>query len=449
MNIFGWRKNLTISEQDPTFKVRYLGNVQTSVMKGDGCTDRAVNVIWNTYTRSDHPGVEMKVLLTGSGIKAYTKEQGLTEYRAHRISYCIAHPQFPRVFVWVYRHEGRRMKMELRCHAVLCTSEAKARAMALRLHEKLSSSLKEFLREKLRKQTSRLALERTSSLPKTGAVLPLRTQLLSTANNFRGTPTAKANAANKLGAITEDSEEEEMMKVLEEEEEEDESEEDVDDILVMRKRFVLMKRASAEGRLEDNDNNNSTNENKNATRQQESESLPVTPSSSGPRSGLFHNGVEHHGIVQALDLDASSPSQNLHHHHHHLDSGAAAVDSPASSIKDGGNALREYMASDHVISLEIGNDLDELRRDDQVRYCLNEVEGQDSDEESAESGFHDQEASNPDQDIADSERALALGAGDGGEDKEDEIDELTVCRFPSLEGATDVLKNPLSEKTSL
>lgn len=448
MNIFGWRKNLTISEQDPTFKVRYLGNVQTSVMKGDGCTDRAVNVIWNTYTRSDHPGVEMKVILTGSGIKAYTKEQGLTEYRAHRISYCIAHPLFPRVFVWVYRHEGRRMKMELRCHAVLCTSEAKAKAMALRLHEKLSSSLKEFLREKLRKQTSRLALERTSSLPKTGAVLPLRTQLLSTASNFRGTPTSKNNAANKLGAITEDSEEEEMMRVLEEEEE-DECEEDVDDILVMRKKFVLAKRASAGGRLEDNDNNNSSTDNKNTSGLRQSESLPATPSSSGSRSGLVHNGMEHHGIVQALDLDASPSTQG--HHSHRLDSGATAEVTFTSSGKDGNNALREYMASDQVISLEIGNDLDELRRDDQVRYCLNEAEGQDSDEESAESGFHDQESSNPDQDIADSERARAQGAQDEEEeeDNNEDIDELTVCPFPSVENSPGILRNPSSEKTSL
>ena len=374
--------------------------------------------------------------------QAYTKEQGLTEYRAHRISYCIAHPLFPRVFVWVYRHEGRRMKMELRCHAVLCTSEAKAKAMALRLHEKLSSSLKEFLREKLRKQTSRLALERTSSLPKTGAVLPLRTQLLSTANNFRGTPTSKGNAANKLGAITEDSEEEEMMKVLEEEEEEEEEDEEVEDILVMRKKFLLMKRASAGGRLEDNDNNNSSNDNKNTAAQQESESLPVTPSSSGSRTaGLFHNGVEHHGIVQALDLDAS-PSQS----HHHKDSGAAAEPSDPP-VKDAGNALREYMTADQVINLEIGNDLEELRRDDQVRYCLNEGRGHDSDEESAESGFHDQEASNPDQDIADSERALAQGGPEDKQQKED-IDELTVCRFPSLEDPN-VVKNQCSEKTSL
>ena len=75
--------------------------------------------------------------------------------------------------------------MELRCHAVLCKTEAKAKAVALQLHEKLSFALREFQREKLRKQNSRLTLQRTNSLPKAGSVLPLRKQLLSTANNFK------------------------------------------------------------------------------------------------------------------------------------------------------------------------------------------------------------------------------------------------------------------------
>ena len=150
----------------------------------------------------------MRLVITGSGMKAYTAEQGLTEYRAHRISYCIAHPDFPKLFVWVYRHEGRKMKMELRCHAVLCKTEAKAKAMALQLHEKLTFALKEFQREKIRKQNSRLVLQRTNSAPNTsgGSVLPLRTQLLSTATNFRP-PVHKSNTAPKLGAITEDAEE--------------------------------------------------------------------------------------------------------------------------------------------------------------------------------------------------------------------------------------------------
>jgi hypothetical protein len=96
----------------------------------------------------------MKLTITSSGLTAFTKEQQITEYRAHRISYCIAHPKYPRLFVWVYRHEGKKMKVELRCHAVLCKTEAKAKALAVQLHEKLKFALKEFCREKTRKQNS-------------------------------------------------------------------------------------------------------------------------------------------------------------------------------------------------------------------------------------------------------------------------------------------------------
>lgn len=107
MSIFKRKKSLVINDHDPTYKVKYLGNVQTAMMKGDGCVDKPVGIIWHTYTRNCSQGLEMKLTLTSSGLKAYTKQQGLTEYRAHRISYCIAHPSFPKLFVWVYRHEGK------------------------------------------------------------------------------------------------------------------------------------------------------------------------------------------------------------------------------------------------------------------------------------------------------------------------------------------------------
>ncbi|KAH9514805.1 Protein fam43a [Bulinus truncatus] len=334
MNIFGWRKSVSISEQDPTFKVRYLGNVQTAVMKGEGCVDRATSIIWNNYLRSEHPGIEMKIVITGSGMKAYTKEQGLTEYRAHRISYCIAHPDYPKLFIWVYRHEGRKMKLELRCHAVLCKNEAKAKTMALQLHQKLSFALKEFQREKLRKQTSRLVMQRTKSVPKTGNVLPLRTQMLSTANNFRP-PVSKSNTAPKLGAITEDEEEDECVQEEDEEEEGDE-----DDMVMMMRNHVLVG-------ISDNNNDDNC-------------SLPSTPASAGPSPPrLHHKGAEHHGILAALDLESAEGLGS------------------------------DYFNSEPIIDLEIGNDLEELRRDDGVQYCIHE--GTDSDEESAESGFHDQD----------------------------------------------------------
>ncbi|XP_067669847.1 protein FAM43A-like [Haliotis asinina] len=298
MSIFGWRKSLTITESDPTYKVRYLGNVQTAMMKGDGCVDKPVSIIWNNYMRSAHPGLEMKLVVTGSGLKAYTKEQGLTEYRAHRISYCIAHPQYPRVFVWVYRHEGKKMKMELRCHAVLCKTELKAKSMALQLHEKLSFALKEFQRDKVRKQNSRLVLQRTNSLPKAGSVLPLRKQMLSTATNFKP-PVSKSTTAPKLGAITEDFEE------CEHEE------------------FCVCEDL---GECDENDNLESASE-----------------------------------MVAALTLHSDTSS--LH-------------------------TLNPDCLTDRIIDVEIGNDIDELRQNEEIKLCHGNT---DSDEESAESGFHDQD----------------------------------------------------------
>ncbi|WAR28272.1 FA43A-like protein [Mya arenaria] len=120
-------------------KVKYLGNVQTAMMKGEGCVDKPVGVIWNNYLRSTNPGLDMRLTLTTCGLKAETREQGLTEYRAHRISYCIAHPAYPKLF---------------------------------------------------------------------NSVVPLRTKMLSTGQNFKP-PISKSNTAPRLGAIHEDHEQEE------------------------------------------------------------------------------------------------------------------------------------------------------------------------------------------------------------------------------------------------
>jgi Phosphotyrosine interaction domain (PTB/PID) len=56
-------------------------------------------------------GLDMEMRICASGLKVITKEQGLTEYRAHRITYSICPPQHPRMFVWVYRHDGKKLKV--------------------------------------------------------------------------------------------------------------------------------------------------------------------------------------------------------------------------------------------------------------------------------------------------------------------------------------------------
>ncbi|KAK2182311.1 hypothetical protein NP493_360g03007 [Ridgeia piscesae] len=216
MNFFGKSKKFTISDRERTYRVRYLGNVQTALMKGEGCADKATAVLWNNHRRNSSVGLDMKLTVTASGLKALTLQQGLTEYWAHRITYCIAHPKYPRLFVWVYRHETTRMKVELRCHAALCSSAAKAKAMAVELHDKLALALSEFVREKARRQTSRLVLQRNVSMPLANMGLPVRTKFLSTGQNFKP-PIQRSRTAPKLCDITEDREKE----LLEEEEEEE------------------------------------------------------------------------------------------------------------------------------------------------------------------------------------------------------------------------------------
>lgn len=338
MSLFKKKRSLVINDVDPVYKVKYLGNVQTAMMKGEGCVDKPVNIIWNNYLRSPSPGLDMKLTLTSSGLKAFTKEQGLTEYRAHRISYCIAHPAYPKLFIWVYRHEGKKMKLELRCHAVLCKSEAKAKAMAVQLHEKISFALKEFMREKTRKQNARLTLQRTNSLPLHGnSVVPKRTQMLSTGQNFKP-PISKSNTAPKLGSIHEDLEQED--DVILEEEEEDE----IDNIEEDRGRIP---------------------------------------------SPTF-NALTLHGHEKS-ELDYSSDK-----------------------------------LSERVIDLEIGNDIEELKLDSAVQFCISHAG--DSDEESSESGFHE----------PDSKDGSLMATDDNSLDGEE------VCETPS--GDSDDTYVPLEEE---
>lgn len=61
------------------------------------------------------------------------------------------------VFCWIYKHEGKRMKPELRCHAVLCKRASEPSLIALKLVEHLQAALAEYKREKVAKQNTRLS----------------------------------------------------------------------------------------------------------------------------------------------------------------------------------------------------------------------------------------------------------------------------------------------------
>ncbi|XP_070148961.1 DNA ligase 1 [Polyergus mexicanus] len=213
-----WRRhrgNVSITEYDPSYKVAYLGNVLTGWAKGEGCVEKPVSTLWRNYMTSSRPDVSMRLTITNGGLTATTKDHGLTEYWAHRVTYCTAPVSHPRLFVWVYRHEGRRLRPELRCHAALCSKESIARRLASILNARLQQALLEFRRDKVSRQNARLSL---ASALYDNPSLPRRKLLLSTGGQNYRPPLERSKSAPKLSAIEEDTvaEEIEQQRLLEE-----------------------------------------------------------------------------------------------------------------------------------------------------------------------------------------------------------------------------------------
>lgn len=116
---------------------------------GDNCIEKPLATLWRNYTQINKPDVTMRILVCSSGLKATTRQHGLTEYWANRITYCCSPKNYPRVFCWIYRHEGRKLKHELRCHAVLCPKESIAEEICKTLKVsafKSSKAFKPFIR---------------------------------------------------------------------------------------------------------------------------------------------------------------------------------------------------------------------------------------------------------------------------------------------------------------
>lgn len=107
--------------------------VWSLVPTGDGCFEKPLATLWRNYTQVQKPDVLMRIKVCPSGLKATTKQHGLTEYWSHRITHCSSPKNYPRVFCWIYRHEGRKMKHELRCHAVLCSKDITAKDICSQL----------------------------------------------------------------------------------------------------------------------------------------------------------------------------------------------------------------------------------------------------------------------------------------------------------------------------
>jgi hypothetical protein len=227
-----WRKlwkrdSAVITKNDPCSKVIYLGNVVTTWAKGEGCLEKPASALWRNHSQG-RGSIKMTVTVTASGLKAQTREHGLTEYSPSRLTYCGVPPDYPKLFCWIYRHEGRKLKQELRCHAVLCSKEERAKCLALTLRNRLAEALYDFRKEKLLRQNARLSI--VQSLYQNGAIKTRTRPVLlinSNSQNYKP-PLERSKSAPKLSCIEEfdeeDLEESLCVSMVAEEDEEEEEE---------------------------------------------------------------------------------------------------------------------------------------------------------------------------------------------------------------------------------
>ncbi|KAI6198374.1 PID domain-containing protein [Aphelenchoides fujianensis] len=202
------KQRYEINPPDETHSVVYLGNVLTIMAKGDQSVERPLGAIWRSYSTRKRD-VPMKLTVTRSGLKVETKQLGVTEYWAHRITYCYAPPEYPRVFCWVYKHEGKRMKPELRCHAVLCKKHAEPARLVETLTNYLQMALQEYKREKL-------TMEKARKNSVTSGGCPRRKLILQTGTlNFRP-PVNRSKSAPRLGSIDEEDEQDDEERMMDE-----------------------------------------------------------------------------------------------------------------------------------------------------------------------------------------------------------------------------------------
>jgi len=177
MNLFRSRQSVKISDKEPSFSVGYLGHMATAYVRGDGAAvERPINALWASYVqRLSDAGVvvdpmptgpmpgccaEMKLTICASGLRTQTTGDTAEFWAANRIAFS-SWQRRRSLFVWIYRHEASRLqRVELRCHAVVCASDAVAETIAVALRQRLRAALHEYAREKTRRQNARLHFHR-------------------------------------------------------------------------------------------------------------------------------------------------------------------------------------------------------------------------------------------------------------------------------------------------
>ncbi|XP_013405239.1 protein FAM43A [Lingula anatina] len=137
-----FKKKVPITEEDPVFFVRYIGNTETFVPSGKGCTDAPLQKIWDSSTEERNMSrVALRINKTGMlMVNPETKQEFM--FGIEQLSYCAPDRAInDRIVCWVYKLPE---KQKLYCHAAICSSKEKAQAVALVLSRAFQVAFKEW-----------------------------------------------------------------------------------------------------------------------------------------------------------------------------------------------------------------------------------------------------------------------------------------------------------------
>jgi len=95
-------ESANITDHDPVVKATYLGNVVTTWAKGDGSLERPSSALWKNHVQG-RGSIRMTVIVSPGGLRAETREHGITEYWNNRLTWCGVPHDYPKLFCWIYR----------------------------------------------------------------------------------------------------------------------------------------------------------------------------------------------------------------------------------------------------------------------------------------------------------------------------------------------------------
>lgn len=154
-----------ITDQDPTFKARYVGHTETFTASGRGCTTLLVQKLWdNSEEERFLKRVQIKITTSGIHIKNLEKKKEPEKlFPIENISFCNVDTQVnERIFSWICCQSDSKI---LECHAVVCGSGETAKSMSLVLSRAFQIAYKDWKTTQTKTRRESEKHHRSKSLP--------------------------------------------------------------------------------------------------------------------------------------------------------------------------------------------------------------------------------------------------------------------------------------------